>query len=339
MVLNEATRPSLLARIAQTPGNTETSAIVRIGQEENAFGLWVSYQWGGSPCSGLGLHESPISVRKFDPGPTLLRHLTRRPAKESAPKGPLVFTREMSYVSPFLNPGQYVTDLNNLSSESIAIDEAVARAIHALEQFEPRWTKSCKIPKMLPSLTAWLKRFDKVFLSLINDVESQQDAKDVITEFQSFLSEEHPTGKYQLDGTPGPKKAFEEIEGLADKEQTCADALQDSNDWHKAIAVESSIGEDEDEPSPGSDAGAEPAIVGDRDDPDVRDATDHVAKWTNLGPDIEMRDADKGLKTIEPEQPCISPRKLELKRSSTRRGSDRNDGKGGERTDGGKGRK
>ncbi|KAF8752463.1 hypothetical protein RHS01_07674 [Rhizoctonia solani] len=103
-------------------------------------------------------------------------------------------------------------------------------------------------------------------------------------------------------------------------------------------APESSIGEDEDEPSPGSDAGAEPAIVGDRDDPDVRDATDHVAKWTNLGPDIEMRDADKGLKTIEPEQPCISPRKLELKRSSTRRGSDRNDGKGGERTDGGKGR-
>ncbi|GAB1526245.1 hypothetical protein RhiTH_009412 [Rhizoctonia solani] len=104
-------------------------------------------------------------------------------------------------------------------------------------------------------------------------------------------------------------------------------------------APESSIGEDEDEPSPGSDAGAEPAIVGNQDDPDVRDATDHVAKWTNLGPDIEMRDADKGLKTIEPEQPCISPRKLELKRSSTRRGSDRNDGKGGERTDGGKGRK
>ncbi|QRW20698.1 Transposon Ty3-I Gag-Pol polyprotein [Rhizoctonia solani] len=104
-------------------------------------------------------------------------------------------------------------------------------------------------------------------------------------------------------------------------------------------APESSIGEDEDKPSPGSDAGAEPAIVGDRDDPDVRNATDHVAKWTNLGPDIEMRDADKGLKTIKPEQPCISPRKLELKRSSTRRGSDQNDGKGGERTDGGKGRK
>ncbi|GAB1527222.1 hypothetical protein RhiTH_010397 [Rhizoctonia solani] len=165
----------------------------------------------------------------------------------------------MSYVSPFLNPGQYVTDLNNLSSESIAIDEAVARAIReardfsnkyssdfshvtglkdALEQFEPRWTKSLKDSKdAASSLTAWLKRFDKVFLSLINDVESQQDAKDVITEFQSFLSEEHPTGKYQLDGTPGPKKAFEEIEGLADKESKhVADALQDSNDWHKAIA-------------------------------------------------------------------------------------------------------
>ncbi|QRW23065.1 hypothetical protein RhiXN_08101 [Rhizoctonia solani] len=83
-------------------------------------------------------------------------------------------------------------------------------------------------------------------------------------------------------------------------------------------APKSSIGEDKDKPSPGSNAGAKPAIVGDQDDPDVRNATDHVAKWTNLGPDIEMRDANKGLKTIKPEQPCISPRKLELKQSSMR---------------------
>ncbi|GAB1521011.1 hypothetical protein RhiTH_004101 [Rhizoctonia solani] len=83
-------------------------------------------------------------------------------------------------------------------------------------------------------------------------------------------------------------------------------------------APESSIGEDKDKPSPGSNTGAKLAIVGNQDNPDVCKATDHVAKWTNLGQDIEMRDTNKGLKTIEPEQPCISPRKLKLKQSSTR---------------------
>ncbi|CCO38094.1 hypothetical protein BN14_12259 [Rhizoctonia solani AG-1 IB] len=83
--------------------------------------------------------------------------------------------------------------------------------------------------------------------------------------------------------------------------------------------------------------GAEPAARG--DDPAVRDATDHVAKWTTLGPDVEMRDAGKGLKTIEPEQPCVSPRRLELKRSSTRRKPGPIDGKGEGKGDGGEGGK
>ncbi|CAE6482503.1 unnamed protein product [Rhizoctonia solani] len=165
----------------------------------------------------------------------------------------------MSYVSPFLNPGQYITNLNNLSSESIAIDEGVARAVrearefsnkyssnfsHAaqlkdtLEQFEPHWTKSLQDSRdCASSMSAWLRRFDSVFLNLINDVGSQQDAQDVIAEFQSFSSEERPTSKYQLGSTPGPKKAFEEIESLAERESKhVSDVLQDSNDWHKAIA-------------------------------------------------------------------------------------------------------
>ncbi|KAF8675174.1 hypothetical protein RHS04_06752 [Rhizoctonia solani] len=91
---------------------------------------------------------------------------------------------------------------------------------------------------------------------------------------------------------------------------------------HTVEAPKSSIGEDKDKPSPGSNAGAKPAIVGNQDNPDVRNATDHIAKWTNLGPDIEMQDANKGLKTIKPKQPCISPRKLKLKQSSMRQGSD-----------------
>ncbi|KAF8696584.1 hypothetical protein RHS03_07810, partial [Rhizoctonia solani] len=47
-------------------------------------------------------------------------------------------------------------------------------------------------------------------------------------------------------------------------------------------APKSSIGEDKDKPSPGSNAGAKLAIVGNQDNPDVHNATDHIAKWTNV---------------------------------------------------------
>ncbi|QRW18773.1 Transposon Ty3-I Gag-Pol polyprotein [Rhizoctonia solani] len=107
----------------------------------------------------------------------------------------------------------------------------------------------------------------------------------------------------------------------------------------RAVAApESSVGEDEADSNDGSDGGPEPSAT-ERDDPDVRDATDHVAKWTTLGPDVEMRDAGNGLKTLEPEQPCVSPRKLELKRSSVRRRSDRVERKGEGKGTGGDGEK
>ncbi|KAF8698901.1 hypothetical protein RHS03_07500, partial [Rhizoctonia solani] len=98
------------------------------------------------------------------------------------------------------------------------------------------------------------------------------------------------------------------------------------------------VGEDKADSNDGSDGGPEPSTT-ERDDPDVRDATDHVAKWTTLGSDVEMRDAGRGLKTLKPEQPCVSPRKLELKRSSTRRRTDRVERKGEGKGTGGDGEK
>lgn len=84
-------------------------------------------------------------------------------------------------------------------------------------------------------LTLSLVGFDQVFLSLIYDIKSEQDAKDVIAEFNSLLGvrllscskiymfqnadkhldqEEHPSNKYQLGGVPGVKGIFAEIEGF-----------------------------------------------------------------------------------------------------------------------------
>ncbi|CCO32466.1 hypothetical protein BN14_06526 [Rhizoctonia solani AG-1 IB] len=107
--------------------------------------------------------------------------------------------------------------------------------------------------------------------------------------------------------------------------------------WSSIRGNKATLRRDDTGSTSGSDSGAKPAARG--DDPAVRDATDHVAKWTTLGPNIEMRDAGKGLKTIEPEQPCVSPRRLELKQSSTRRKSGPIDGKGEGKGDGGEGGK
>ena len=75
--------------------------------------------------------------------------------------------------------------------------------------------------------------FVQVFLSLIDDIETEGDIKDVITEFNSFLDvslsldismrlliniyqlqAQYPSGRYNLNSTLGVKATFEEIEGL-----------------------------------------------------------------------------------------------------------------------------
>ncbi|QRW18353.1 hypothetical protein RhiXN_03277 [Rhizoctonia solani] len=152
----------------------------------------------------------------------------------------------MSYVSPFLNPGQYITNLNNLSSESIAIDEGVARAVREAREFSNKYSSNFSHAAQLKdTLEQFEPRLCVVYVSLVKTLSipiaylhgPSEDAQDVIAEFQSFSSEERPTSKYQLGSTPGPKKAFEEIESLAERESKhVSDVLQDSNDWHKAIA-------------------------------------------------------------------------------------------------------
>ncbi|GAB1527049.1 hypothetical protein RhiTH_010224 [Rhizoctonia solani] len=90
----------------------------------------------------------------------------------------------------------------------------------------------------------------------------------------------------------------------------------------RAVAApKSSVGEDKANSNNRSDGGPKPSAT-EQDNPDVRDATNHVAKWTTLGPDVKMRDAGNRLKTLKPEQPCISPRKLELKQLLVRRRND-----------------
>ncbi|RXW12781.1 hypothetical protein EST38_g13073 [Candolleomyces aberdarensis] len=151
----------------------------------------------------------------------------------------------MSYTSPFLNYQPYVSGVNNLSAEGITIDEGVARAVRQAADFSNNysvnwslvWTKALQQSRdAASSISGWYQRFNQVFLCMINDVESQQDAKDLSTEFKALLREEYPSKKYDLDLTPGPKKAFEEIEGLVTKEsEHIVRVLGDEKDWHKSV--------------------------------------------------------------------------------------------------------
>ncbi|KAJ2927000.1 hypothetical protein H1R20_g10100, partial [Candolleomyces eurysporus] len=163
----------------------------------------------------------------------------------------------MSYTSPFLNPQPYVSGVNNLSTEGITIDEGVARALRQAADFSNNYSGNWSLVSSLKDTTAQFNEAGfllqsernlemprrpsrpgtKVFLSMINDVESQQDAKDLATELNALLREEYPSKKYQLDSTPGPKKAFEEIEGLVTKEsEHIVQVLHDGKDWQKSTA-------------------------------------------------------------------------------------------------------
>ncbi|RXW19093.1 hypothetical protein EST38_g6750 [Candolleomyces aberdarensis] len=172
----------------------------------------------------------------------------------------------MSYTSPFLNYQPYVSGVNNLSAEGITIDEGVARAVRQAADFSNNysvnwslvWTKALQQSRdAASSISGWYQRFNQVFLSMLNDVESEQDAKDLVTEFKALLrvrcfaflrqhclmsvflpasQEVYPSKKYDLESTPGPKKAFEEIEGLVTKEsEHIVRVLGDEKDWHKSI--------------------------------------------------------------------------------------------------------
>ncbi|KAJ2925654.1 hypothetical protein H1R20_g11442, partial [Candolleomyces eurysporus] len=163
----------------------------------------------------------------------------------------------MSYVSPFIDPQQYISKVNSLSSEGITIDDGIARVVHevadfsskyssnfslvselkvALDAFSDRWTKALYDSRdAASSVSGWLQRFDQVYLDMINIIGSQQDAKDVLTEFNAFINEESPSKRYNLEGVPGPKDAFETIEGLVIQEGKHVISVLDVADWGKAV--------------------------------------------------------------------------------------------------------
>ncbi|KAG8730716.1 hypothetical protein FRC11_005984 [Ceratobasidium sp. 423] len=63
----------------------------------------------------------------------------------------------------------------------------------------------------------------------------------------------------------------------------------------------------------GTGGGTQPPHAEQHDCNDVGDVTDHVARWTTLGTEGEARIVPtKALRTVEPEQRCVSPKDLQL---------------------------
>lgn len=86
------------------------------------------------------------------------------------------------------------------------------------------------------SISGWYQRFDQVFLSLVGDIASDGDARDVVTEFNSLINEDYPTVKYKLDDAPGVKNSFVELEQLVTTESNHVIQVLQSNDWKAAVA-------------------------------------------------------------------------------------------------------
>ncbi|CCM02049.1 uncharacterized protein FIBRA_04125 [Fibroporia radiculosa] len=142
----------------------------------------------------------------------------------------------MVHTSLLANPQRFIVKINGLSDEGITIDKGVARAKRdaadfadkyvtnfqlvselqaSLEQFSSRWVKTLQDTRdAASSISAWYLSFVEVFISMLEDVTTDGDVKDVIKEFNSLLDGELPSNKYPLDSTPGVKDAFNEIEAL-----------------------------------------------------------------------------------------------------------------------------
>ncbi|TEB26948.1 hypothetical protein FA13DRAFT_1667389 [Coprinellus micaceus] len=146
----------------------------------------------------------------------------------------------MSSSPPLANPAPFVDTLSSLSRESISIDETVGgikRQAEGLvnsyynrfqivsglktdtESFNTRWVEVLLRSRDAASAIAgWYRRFSQVFLSLVSDIQTEQDLKDVVTEFKSFLAEDYPSNRFDLDRISGLKEEFKKIEALVPQE-------------------------------------------------------------------------------------------------------------------------
>ncbi|KAF5323047.1 hypothetical protein D9611_009338 [Ephemerocybe angulata] len=157
----------------------------------------------------------------------------------------------MTYNSPFLNPDTYIGRIASLSNEAITIDKGVAQATRDAAEFATKYSSDFSLVNELKtnSAIAGLKCCSRpatlhrpfpagtsVFLSLVGDIASDGDARDVVTEFNSLINEDYPTVKYKLDDAPGVKNSFVELEQLVTTESNHVIQVLQSNDWKAAVA-------------------------------------------------------------------------------------------------------
>ncbi|KAJ2912245.1 hypothetical protein MD484_g8169, partial [Candolleomyces efflorescens] len=160
----------------------------------------------------------------------------------------------MPYVSPFIDPAQYISKVNKLSTEGITIDEWIGRIVReaadlsasdftlvseikkSLDEYSATWTQPLLDSRdAASSLAGWLNRYEQVYLDMINMISTEQDAKDVVTEFNAYLDGQYPTKQYDLTAVPGPKGAFEEIEGFVTEDGQHIIAVLQGADWKQGV--------------------------------------------------------------------------------------------------------
>ncbi|RXW15453.1 hypothetical protein EST38_g10409 [Candolleomyces aberdarensis] len=115
------------------------------------------------------------------------------------------------------NLAQFEKDIENIGNSAVQIDQAfdrVSRGFKGMvdnhgsdfpevagykrewDGYKVRWVKYLWQSRDVASeMTAVLRRYDEVFLSMIDDIQTESDLRDCVKEFIAFSKEEHTTSK------------------------------------------------------------------------------------------------------------------------------------------------
>ncbi|KAJ2924807.1 hypothetical protein H1R20_g12281, partial [Candolleomyces eurysporus] len=115
------------------------------------------------------------------------------------------------------NLAQFEKDIENIGNSAVQIDQAfdrVSRGFKAMVEnhgsdfpevagyrkewdgYKVRWVRYLWQSRDVASeMTAVLRRYDEVFLSMIDDIKTESDLRDCVKEFVAFSEEEHTTSK------------------------------------------------------------------------------------------------------------------------------------------------
>jgi DNA repair exonuclease SbcCD ATPase subunit len=164
--------------------------------------------------------------------------------------------------------GKFAENVSNVAEWAVQVDESFAKVTYGLTDvnnkygvdflplgtylnewkgYNTRWTKHLLLSRDVASEHAViLKRFDQVFIEMIQEVKTEQDRKDVIAELNQFANEDHGQSQAMAQGFRNLKHDIETFVGRFNQwiETTSAQLQDQAKELQKLIqAIQEKIKE------------------------------------------------------------------------------------------------